>query len=117
MRDSLTSMLTTELEKLRKFVKEDMSALIKSNLPPIQLSIESFQETADAFGMRLTTVETTAGKNFEALAKAEADIAALKATNEALLDCLDDLENSSLDLTTVAVFLYYKGSCCFVGHC
>lgn len=43
----------------------------------------------------LTTVETTAGENFEALAKAEVDIAVLKATNEALLDRLDDLENNS----------------------
>lgn len=89
------SMLTTELEKQRVYLKEDMSALIKSSLAPIQLSIESFQETVDAFGKRLTTVETTAGENFEALVKAEADIAALKTTNEALLDRLDDLENRS----------------------
>ncbi|KAL1276545.1 hypothetical protein QQF64_036168 [Cirrhinus molitorella] len=40
-------------------------------------------------------LETTAGENFEAVGKAEADIAALKATNEALLDRLDDLEDSS----------------------
>ncbi|KAL0150370.1 hypothetical protein M9458_054187 [Cirrhinus mrigala] len=89
------SMLTTELEKQSEHLKEDMSALIKSSLTPIQLSIESFQETVDAFGKRLATVETTAGENFEALSKAEADIAALKATNEALLDRLDDLENRS----------------------
>ncbi|KAL0173576.1 hypothetical protein M9458_029544 [Cirrhinus mrigala] len=89
------SMLTTELEKQREHLKEDMSALIKSSLTPIQLSIESFQETVDAFGKRLVTVETTAAENFEALSKAEADIAALKATNEALLDRLDDLENRS----------------------
>ncbi len=89
------SMLTMELEKQREYLKEDMSALIKSSLAPIQLSIESFQETVDAFGKRLSTVETTAGGNFEALAKAEADIAALKATNEALQDRLDDQENRS----------------------
>lgn len=89
------STLTLELEKQREYLKEDMSALIKSSLAPIQLSIESFQETVDTFGKRLTSVETTAGENFEALAKAETDIAALKATNEALLDRLDDLENRS----------------------
>ncbi|KAL0169447.1 hypothetical protein M9458_034043 [Cirrhinus mrigala] len=89
------SMLTTELEKQREHLKEDMSVLIKSSLTPIQLSIESFQVTVDAFGKRLATVETTAVENFEALSKAEADIAALKATNEALLDRLDDLENRS----------------------
>lgn len=80
------SMLTMELEKQCEYLKEDMSALIKSSLAPIQLSIESFQETVDAFGKRLTSVETTVGENFEALAKAEADIAALKATNEELLE-------------------------------
>ncbi len=42
------SMLTMELEKQREYLKEDMSALIKSSLAPIQLSIESFQETVDA---------------------------------------------------------------------
>ncbi len=56
------SMLTMELEKQREYLKEDMSALIKSSLAPIQLSIESFQETVDAFGKRLSTVETTAGE-------------------------------------------------------
>ncbi len=49
--------------------------------------------------MRLESVlvpwKQTAGGNFEALAKAEADIAALKATNEALQDRLDDQENRS----------------------
>lgn len=38
-----------------------------SSLAPIQLSMESFKETVDAFGKRLTTVETMAGENFEAL--------------------------------------------------
>lgn len=55
------NMLTTELEKQREHLKEDMSALIKASLAPIQLSIESFQETVDAFGKRLATVETMAG--------------------------------------------------------
>lgn len=87
--------LTSELEKQREYLKDDMSALIKSSLAPIQLSIELFKETVDTLGKRLTTVESTAGENFEALNRAEADIAALKASNETLLDRLDDLENRS----------------------
>lgn len=42
----------------------------------------------DVFGKCLETIETTAGENFEALSKAEADVATLKASNKALLDRL-----------------------------
>lgn len=43
----------------------------------------------------LTSVETMAAENIEALAKAEAEISQLKSANATLLERLDDLENRS----------------------
>lgn len=68
-----------------------MAALITS----IPASIATFQEMVETLGKRVTSMETTAGENFEALSIAEKSITELKVLNTTLADRIDDLENWS----------------------
>lgn len=93
--NELAVMLAKEMEKQRVNLREDMTALIQSSLAPIQSALTSFQETVDTIDRRVTSVETTAGENFEALSKAERAIADLQAFNAKLQERVEDLENRS----------------------
>ncbi|KAI4895732.1 hypothetical protein NFI96_005495 [Prochilodus magdalenae] len=93
--NELAVILASEMEKQRVNLREDMAALIQSSLAPIQSSLTVFQETVDTLDRRVTSVETTAGENFEALGKAEKAIAQLQTLNAKLLDRIEDLENRS----------------------
>lgn len=93
--NELAGMLTAEMGKQRENLKEDMAALIQASLAPIQSSIASFREIVDTLGQRVTSVEITAGENFEALSKVEKTISELQAVNATLVDRIDDLENRS----------------------
>lgn len=93
--NGLAPLLAGEMEKLREHLREDMTTLIQTSLAPIQSSIASFQESVDSLGHRVTSVETAAGENFEALCKAEKAISDLQALNATLVDRIDDLENRS----------------------
>lgn len=87
--------LAAEMEKQREYLKMDMTSLINTSLAPIQASIANFQEAVDTLEKRVAAVENTAGDNFDALFKAEQDIAELKKLNATLTDRIDDLENRS----------------------
>lgn len=87
--------LIAELAKQRTSLKEDMSTLIQDSITPLQASVDALHETVNSFQRRLTRVETTAGENFENIAKAEAVIRKLETDNATLLDRVDDLENRS----------------------
>lgn len=91
----LAAMLTAEMEKQRENLKEDMATLIQASLAPIQSSIASFREMVDTLGQRVTSVEITAGENFEALSRVEKAVSELQAVNATLVDHIDDLENRS----------------------
>ncbi|KAJ7997131.1 hypothetical protein DPEC_G00225780 [Dallia pectoralis] len=91
----LAVMLAAEMEKQRKNLKEDMATLICASLAPIQSSITSFREMVDTLGQRVTSVEVTAGENFETLSKMEKALSELHAVNATLVDRIDDLENRS----------------------
>lgn len=93
--NELAVMLASEMEKQRVNLRQDMTALIQSSLTPIQASLTGFQETVDTLDRRVTSVETTAGENFEALCKAEKAIEELQTLIAKLLDRIEDLENRS----------------------
>lgn len=93
--NELDMVLAAEMGKQCENLREDMAALIQSSLAPIQSLITTFQETVDTLGQRVTSVETTAVENFEALSKAEKAISDLQTLNATLLDRINDLENRS----------------------
>lgn len=83
------------MTKQRASLKEDVSSLIQESIKPLQASLDTLQTAVNSFQGRLTSVESTAGDNFERLTVAESTITELKNQNKLLLDRLDDLENRS----------------------
>ncbi|CAI5682234.1 unnamed protein product [Oreochromis niloticus] len=87
--------LSAEFAKQRTSLKEDVSALIRDAIRPIQDSLDLLQTTVSSFQKRLTSVESIVGDNFERLTVAEASIKMLQTQNQSLADRCDDLENRS----------------------
>lgn len=89
------SQLVAELEKQRASFREDMSALIRESVKPIQTSVDALRGTVNNFQGRLTAAESLAGENFERLTTTETTVKSLQAQNKLLQDRLDDIENRS----------------------
>lgn len=90
-----TDQLSTEFEKQRASLKDDISSLILESTKSLQTSLDTLQATVNTFQTRLTSVETVAGDNFTRLTTAESTIETLQTQNLELLDRIDDLENRS----------------------
>lgn len=87
--------LVAELGKQRTSMIEDISALIRESITPLQASVSALTETVTGFHTRLNATEVLAGDNFAALNTAEKKIKYLEEQNATLLDRLEDLENRS----------------------
>lgn len=87
--------LVSELAKQRASLREDMTTLIQDSVKPLQVSVDALRTTVNSFQHRLVSAETLAGENFERVNATETTIKSLQATNAALVDKIEDLENRS----------------------